>query len=649
MPHTACLGRHFLKLLGLTLVIPPLSWVQAATQCSTATEIPITECEALVNFYNQTNGTTWQKNTGWNENDTPCQWWGITCENGYVTKLYLENNNLTGPLPDSLGQLNHLQELSLSGNQLSGFIPDSFEHLIRLQVLHLSSNRLNGSIPNSLGNLRNLQGLYLNNNQLQGSVPESLGNLDQLQNLSLNNNQLNATLPDSLGNLTRLQGLDLSHNQITGSLPRSLVNLKKLVWLKLDYNQLNSSLPDWLEKLNDLQWLVLNNNQLSGSIPNSLGKLTRLQVLYLDSNQLTGSIPESLGNLTNLQQLVLKNNQLNGTIPETLGNLNNLQDLYLSDNELCGDIPPTLTSLAAISYLSLNNNHLTISDSNLLNWINKLNPDWLHTQTPCGQQLPEQLDNDNDQGNNVTETNSQADDDNNNTCLIYALQDEGLNNSQFFTVDPQNNFTVTPLGNSHPEYDIEDIDILSTTTEIYASSGDNPQANHEKGYLYQVNKDNGELIPVCSTGLGKVSAISFYPHTQNLWLWAGGKGLFVIDLKEINQGVCYPKEIFHYSAQVEGITWDVEGKTLYGANGNTLYKYIHDTGTVETACDGFPSGVEALEMLADGSLLFALHSAKDTSIHSFDVNTCSVIDKANFPIETHYNDIEGIAWTCRSQ
>lgn len=644
MPNTACLGPYLIKLLGLTLIISPLAWVQAATQCLTVTEIPITECEALVNFYNQTNGTTWQENIGWNNNNTPCQWWGVTCDNGHVTKLYLEDNNLNGPLPDSLSQLNQLQELSLSGNQLNGSIPDSLKYLTQLQVLYLSNNHFDGSIANSLGNLRNLQGLDLNSNQLQGTIPESLGNLDLLQTLSLNNNRLNATIPESLGNLTHLQGLDLSHNQLTGSLPRPLINLKKLIWLKLNHNQLNGSLPDWLAKLTNLQWLVLNNNQLSGSIP-SLAKLTRLQVLYLDNNQLTGSIPESLGNLANLQQLLLGNNQLSGTIPGTLGNLNNLQDLYLSDNELCGDIPSTLMNLAAISYLNIDNNHLSLYDANLLSWLNQLNPTWANTQTPCLKSLPEQL---NDDNKNVTKTNSQPDD-NNTTCLIYALQDEGLNNSQFFTVDPQNNFTVMPLGNTHPGYDIEDIDILSTTTELYASSGGNPHANYEKGYLYQVNQDNGELTPVCSTGLGKVSAISFYPHSQNLWLWAGGKGLFVIDLKEIHQGVCYPQEIFRYSAQVEGITWDAEGKFLYGVKRNTLYKYIHDTGTVEKVCNNFPSGVEALEMSTDDLLLFALHPAKDTSIHFFDINTCSVIDETDFPIETHYNDIEGLVWTCRSQ
>ncbi|NJO15267.1 MAG: hypothetical protein HC877_05835 [Thioploca sp.] len=648
MPNIACLNNQLLKFLGLTLFILPWSLVQATTQCSNVTIIPITECEVLLTLYNQTNGATWQKNTGWNENNTPCQWWGVNCDNGYVTKLYLENNNLNGSIPDSLGQLNQLQELSLSNNQLSHFIPDSLGQLRRLRILYLSGNHLESFIPNSLGNLVNLQGLYLNSNQLNGSIPESLGNLEQLQTLSLNNNQLNAAIPESLGNLRHLQGLDLSHNQLTGSIPRPLINLKKLQRLKLDYNQLSGTLPEWLEKLSNLQWLVLNDNQLSGSIPNSFGNLNYLQVLYLDNNQLTGIIPESLGNLANLQQLVLENNQFSGTIPEALGNLNNLQDLYLSNNELCGDIPSTLMNLTGLSYLSLDDNHLTYSDSNLFIWTNKLNSNWLSTQTPCLKNSPAKLNYQAAATQSLTNENSTTNE--KSTCLLYALQDEGLNNSQFFTVDPQNHFATTPLGNIYPEYDIEDMDILSATTEIYASSGDNAQANHEKGYLYQVNSDNGELTPICSTGLGKVSAISFYPDSQDLWLWAGGKGLFVIDLKQINNGVCYPQEIFHYSAQVEGITWDSEGQILYGAKGTTLYKYFHDTGTVAKACDNFPKGVEALEISSeDGLLLFALHQANDTAIHLFDINRCAIVDGADFPIETPYNDIEGIAWTCHSE
>jgi len=48
-------------------------------------------------------------------------------------------------------------------------------------------------------------------------------------------------------------------------------------------------------------------------------------------------------------------------------------------------------------------------------------------------------------------------------------------------------------------------------------------------------------------------------------------------------------------------------------------------------------------MLPDGSLLFAVHQANDTGIHSFDIENCSIADSA-FLQNSPYNDIEGISW-----
>ncbi|NJO14453.1 MAG: hypothetical protein HC877_01515 [Thioploca sp.] len=203
---------------------------------------------------------------------------------------------------------------------------------------------------------------------------------------------------------------------------------------------------------------------------------------------------------------------------------------------------------------------------------------------------------------------------------------------------------MTPLGTPHLGYDIEEMDILPSTQELYASAGDDPDVGYEKGYLYRVNKTTGELTPVCGTGLGEVSAMSFHPHSQELWVWADNKGLFIIDINQIEAGTCHKIEVLPHTAKVEGMTWDNEGKILYGSAGTVLYQYLTDTGTVDKACNTFPSEVEALDMLADGSLLFALHQAKDTRIHSFDIKTCAVTDEA--PIETHYGDIEGITWAC---
>lgn len=52
-------------------------------------------------------------------------------------------------------------------------------------------------------------------------------------------------------------------------------------------------------------------------------------------------------------------------------------------------------------------------------------------------------------------------------------------------------------------------------------------------------------------------------------------------------------------------------------------------------------------MLTTGELLFALHKAEDTGIHSFNVENCA--RKDNVPlVDTPYTDIEGLIWTCSS-
>jgi Leucine-rich repeat (LRR) protein len=700
-------------LAGLAL-LPP---AQAATDCSAVTQIPPTECEVLLDFYNSTSGANWTDNTGWNQNNTPCDWKGVTCGDGHITSLDLGGNQLSGSIPDSLGNLSNLQSLHLGfneligsipdsignlsnlqnldlySNQLSGSIPDSLSNLSHLQYLRLNFNQLSGTIPNSLGNLSNLQWLYLRDNQLSGTIPDWLGNfsnlqvldldynqlsgtipdslsqlsnlqdldlgsnqlsgtipdslsqLSNLQKLDLGSNQLSGTIPDSLSQLSNLQKLDLDYNQLSGSIPDSLGNLSNLQWLYLSDNQLSGTIPDSLGNLSNLQWLYLRDNQLSGSIPDSLGHLSNLQRLNLDDNQLSGtipdslghlnhlqylslhgnqlsgSIPNSLGNLSNLQGLYLDNNQLSGSIPDSLGNLGNLETLLLDNNELCRDIPLSLMNLKKLSWLGLNDNHLTASDPDLISWLNQFNFGWYvwaWNQTPCPQAQ---------------------------TCLVYALHQDSLNNTQFTTIAPNLNFQINPLGNPHSGYNIKNIDILSATNEIYAASGSNPEIGHDQGYLYRINRDNGELIPVCGTGLGEITALSFHPTDNKLWVWSNGEGLFVIDINSIDNGTCHPTEVLRHPATITDLTWDNAGQILYGLMGTTLYKYFSDTGAVETACDHFPAEVTALDTLADGSLLLAGHNSNESHISSFDPNTCSLVAQA--PLATNnYGGIEGITWMC---
>lgn len=148
--------------------------------CSTVTDVPQIECEALVALYNSTNGAGWTYSTNWLVTKTVDDWYGVTVYFGHVIYLYLSSNQLTGSIPPDLGNLSNLYILRLDANQLIGSIPHELGDLIQLNDLELNNNQLSGSIPPELGNLSILQGLWLNDNQLTGSIPLSFINLTRL-------------------------------------------------------------------------------------------------------------------------------------------------------------------------------------------------------------------------------------------------------------------------------------------------------------------------------------------------------------------------------------------------------------------------------------------------------------------------------------
>lgn len=217
--------------------------------CSTVTQIPAAECEALVAFYHSTNGENWNLKRGWLETDSPCEWTGLECAAGHISLIALNYNNLRGSLPPQLGQLSKLQSLVLYFNDLSGTIPAELGQLPNLESLVLNDNKLNGPIPPELGQLSSLKDLDLESNNLSGSIPAELGQLTNLESLNLNSNDLSGPIPAELGTLTKLRGLFLAGNHLTGKVPPELGNLPNLWMVNLRENQLSGPLPG---KLSDL-------------------------------------------------------------------------------------------------------------------------------------------------------------------------------------------------------------------------------------------------------------------------------------------------------------------------------------------------------------------------------------------------------------
>jgi len=280
-----------------------------------------------------------------------------------LTKLNffdLRFNFLTGTLPDWFGSaLSKLTVCALTGNELSGEIPNSLGQATLLKTLALEGNRFHGAMQ-IINALSNLEYLYLDDNMLSGHMDDTfLANLGALVNLDISGNLLTGNLPAHLFQRKSLTILDVHENQIGGSIPEFVAENTALSFLSLYQNSLTGSVPASIENLKSLAHLDLTSNKLNGTITQAIGSLQNLTYLFLSSN---GFIPAAIPNydffsgLTKLRELSLGQAHRFGEIPNWLGNLSSLILLDLSSNHLAGTIPETLWELTNLRYLLLNRN-----------------------------------------------------------------------------------------------------------------------------------------------------------------------------------------------------------------------------------------------------------------------------------------------------
>ncbi|KAE8718115.1 putative inactive receptor kinase [Hibiscus syriacus] len=174
------------------------------------------EAAALLGFQSKAD---MRNHLGFSENASFgfCDWQGVTCYQQKVVRLILEDLDLGGVFaPNTLSQLAQLRVLSLQNNSLTGPIPD-LSGLLNLKTLFLDHNSFNGSFPLSLLSLHRIRTLDLSYNNLTGPIPTSLASLDPLYYLRLDLNRLNGTIPPL--NQSSLKTFNISGNNLTGPIP----------------------------------------------------------------------------------------------------------------------------------------------------------------------------------------------------------------------------------------------------------------------------------------------------------------------------------------------------------------------------------------------------------------------------------------------
>ncbi len=172
---------------------------------STCATLPASECRALRILYNATRGDRWRGDypgnaVSWYNSANPCDWYGITCENGRIIELQLNEIGLDGILPAELGNLTALQHLSVYKNQLRGGLPSSIGALIGLVSADFSNNQFSGGIPLYFGRMPQLEALNLNFNAFSGTLPSELATAPKLGWLDVSHNYLNGTIPSEYSN-----------------------------------------------------------------------------------------------------------------------------------------------------------------------------------------------------------------------------------------------------------------------------------------------------------------------------------------------------------------------------------------------------------------------------------------------------------------
>ena len=59
-----------------------------------------------------------------------------------LSQFTVQQNNISGSLPKSLGLLTHLRVLEVAHNKITGFIPREWSYLTKLEILRLVRSRL---------------------------------------------------------------------------------------------------------------------------------------------------------------------------------------------------------------------------------------------------------------------------------------------------------------------------------------------------------------------------------------------------------------------------------------------------------------------------------------------------------------------------
>ncbi|AQS94157.1 hypothetical protein BXQ17_08820 [Polaribacter sp. BM10] len=341
-------------------------------------QISQTERQALIDFYNATDGANWTNNTNWNTDinitSDVSNWYGVTVTeiNGqdYVTEINLSNNNLNGSF-SSLVNLSNITSVDFSENMsFSGGVNfDNYAATIdnvKLNNTGITSLKLHKYVTLNIKDVPNLNCV---------EVPSS--SINSYHSLSMNNFDLGIKITDNCSGVLPLDatekaalkaifnttnGTAWSYNNygsteivantnpedLRGIVTKDFGTVRRITKLFFHGMGLNGGLPVEIGDFSELLELKLSQNQIS-SIPNEIGGLSKLNHLDVSINNTLTTIPSTVGDLVELISLKFNTTQVD-LLPTTIENLLKLEILELGSTKITL-LPPQIGNLAELTRL----------------------------------------------------------------------------------------------------------------------------------------------------------------------------------------------------------------------------------------------------------------------------------------------------------
>ncbi|KAI7751286.1 hypothetical protein M8C21_003878 [Ambrosia artemisiifolia] len=294
----------------------------------------------------------------WTNTDSPCQFFGIRCDNrsGRVIEISINYKSLTGKISPAISTLQSLKTLVIPSNFISGELPATLVDCINLKILNVSSNNMTGEVPD-LSKLTNLEILDLSDNYFTGKLPSWVGSLTRLTSLGLGDNDFDpGSIPENIGNLKNLNWLYLHGCQLTGEIPDSIFGLKQLGTLDLSSNKISGEFPVGITTMISLWKIELFENQLTGVIPPEINNLILLQEFDVSKNMLYGELPPEIGDLKNLTVFQCNTNRFTGELPVGFGDMKYLKGFSIYRNNFSGEFPENFARFAPLVEIDISEN-----------------------------------------------------------------------------------------------------------------------------------------------------------------------------------------------------------------------------------------------------------------------------------------------------